>query len=62
MKKIKREIDFIYFLIFANYFLTFFLYKHEFPNPINSIFTMVIGILTIVYGILIILTDFGRRK
>jgi hypothetical protein len=62
LKKIIREIHSIYFLIFANYFLTFYLYNYESPSPIISILTMLLGIATIIYGLLIILTDFGRRK
>jgi hypothetical protein len=60
--KIIREIRFIYFLIFANYLLTFSLYNYEFPSPIISFFIILLGIATIIYGLLIILINFGRRK
>jgi len=61
-KKIMREIRFIYFLIFANYLLTFSLYNYEFPSPIISILIILLGIATIIYGLSIILIDFRRRK
>jgi NADH:ubiquinone oxidoreductase subunit K len=61
-KKIMREIRFIYFLIFANYLLTFSLYNYEFPSQIISIFVILLGIATIIYGFSIILFDFRKRK
>jgi NADH:ubiquinone oxidoreductase subunit K len=62
LKKIVREIHFIYFLIFTNYLLTFSLYNYEFPSPIISIFITLLGIATIIYGLSIILIDFRKRK
>jgi hypothetical protein len=61
MKKIMREISFIYFLIFANYLLTFSLYNYEFPSTIISIFVVLLGIATVVYGLFIILAEFWRK-
>jgi NADH:ubiquinone oxidoreductase subunit K len=60
--KIIKEIRFIYFMIFTNYFLTFSLYNYEFPSPIISIFVTLLGIATIIYGLSIILIDFRKRK
>jgi hypothetical protein len=59
-KKIVREIHFIYFLIFANYLLTFSLYNLVVPQI--SPYVMIVGIMTIIYGLSIILTDFRKRK
>jgi hypothetical protein len=55
-KKIIKEIQFIYFMIFGNYLLTFTLYSLVVPQI--SPFLIFLGIATIIYGLLIILSDF----
>jgi hypothetical protein len=55
-KKIIKEIQFIYFMIFGNYLLTFTLYSLIAPQI--SPFLIFLGIATIIYGLLIILSDF----
>jgi hypothetical protein len=58
-KKIIKEIQFIYFMIFLSYFLTLLLYTYELSNPpILSFILKLVGIATTVYGFLIILSDF----
>jgi uncharacterized membrane protein HdeD (DUF308 family) len=63
-KKLIDGIHSIYFMILANYFLTFYLYSLIAPQipPFVTLLGILLGIVTIINGLSTILSDFRKRK
>jgi uncharacterized membrane protein YuzA (DUF378 family) len=60
---VEERINLLYLLVFANFFLTFQLMNDLYgANPIQRLFTVLLGIAAMLYGILLVISSFKEKK